>query len=137
MMPMQRPEAPQGSSEAQGGLQLTLLDQPGEGSPQVLMFALKSLQPLLLLWAEESVLCLFCQLHEAFVHERRDRFKHICLCIVTSAADCLHRLEGAAADEDGQAAEESLFLSTQEIVTPLDGGAQRSLALRKIACSSC
>src|SRR5713226_4257173 len=83
------------------------------------------------------VVRLFSQLHEAFVHAGRDRFKHICLCIVTSAADCLHRLMGAAADEDGQAAEESLFLSTQEIVTPLDGGTQRSLALRKIACSSC
>src|SRR5215469_8842267 len=50
MMPMQRPEAPQGGSEAQGGLQLTLLDQKGQGSPQILLF-----------WAEESVLCLFCQ----------------------------------------------------------------------------
>src|SRR5260370_38009174 len=166
LLPMERPEALQGSSEAQGGLQLTLLDQPGEGSPQVLMFVLKSLQPLLLLWAEESVLCLFCQpqvvgrvclshglylvmrrkplpcvlmhglehqqawlrmclfsqLHEAFVHGRRDRSKHSFLCIFKSAADCLHRLKGAAADKDGQAAEESLFLSTEEIVTPLDGG---------------
>src|SRR5215469_13061909 len=105
MMPMQRPEAPQGGSEAQGGLQLTLLDQPGEGSPQVLLFALKSLQPLLLFWAEESVLCLFCQpqvvgrvclfalLHKAFVHEGRDRFEHICFFIVRSAAYGLRRLQ--------------------------------------------
>src|SRR5258707_3076009 len=181
MMPMQRPEAPQGGSEVQGGLQLTLLDQPGEGSPQILMFALKSLQPLLLLWADESVLCLFCQpqvvgrvrlshglhllmrsqrlpcvfvhgiehqqawlvirlfslLREAFVNEGGDGFEHVCLRIVKSVAHSLRRLQGAAADEDGQAAAESLFLGIQEIVTALDGGAQGSLALRKIACSPC
>ena len=50
--------------------------------------------------------------------------------ISAGQAHGLRRLQGAATHKDGQAAEESLFLGMQEVITPLDGGTQRSLALR-------
>ena len=44
----------------------------------------------------------------------------------------LERLQGEAAREDGEAAEEALLGRVQQVVAPGDGGAEGSLAVGKI-----
>ena len=51
------------------------------------------------------------------------------------AGDPLRRLEGAAAGEDGQAGEEALLSARQQVVAPLDRGAQRLLARLCVAAT--
>ena len=46
--------------------------------------------------------------------------------------DRLSRLQGAAADEDGEAPEQHLLLRLQQVVTPGDGVAQGALSLGRI-----
>ena len=50
-------------------------------------------------------------------------------------ADGLHRFQAAAAGEDGEATEQSLLASPEEIVAPGYRVAQRLLPLGQVACS--
>ena len=63
---------------------------------------------------------------QALVHERLER-------VEIGVRDLLGRLERAAAAEDRQAREEQLLLLAEQLVAPLDRGAQRALALGQVA----
>ena len=56
--------------------------------------------------------------------------------VVLRTADGLHRFQAAAAGEDGEATEQSLLVSPEEIVAPGYCVAQRLLAFGQVACSS-
>jgi hypothetical protein len=49
------------------------------------------------------------------------------------AAYVLHGVERAAADEDGESAEQRLLLRREQVVAPGDSGAERLLTERQIA----
>jgi hypothetical protein len=51
-------------------------------------------------------------------------------------ADGLDRLKRAFAREHDQAAEERLLVLAQEVVAPVDRGAQRALAWVEVACAA-
>jgi hypothetical protein len=75
---------------------------------------------------------------QAVVHQRGQRLKHFPLFwnIRAGAAHRLCRFEGTATSEDGEAPEEGLLTSIEEVVAPRDSVAQRLLAFRQIARSS-
>src|SRR5579875_4026994 len=79
---------------------------------------------------------LFELVHQAFVQQRRDGIEHGDLRRVKRATQRLRRAQGAAANEDGKPPEEAPLPGTQQIITPLQGGTQRALALREIVYTS-
>src|SRR6266516_431095 len=56
--------------------------------------------------------------------------------MVNLVADRFRRLEGAAADEDGETSEEALLIGRQEIIAPLDGAPKRLLPCGKTSRST-
>src|SRR5262245_38237766 len=66
---------------------------------------------------------------EALVDERRER-------VQVAVTDLLGRIESPAAGEDAQACHEVLFMRLEEVVAPLDRGAQRALPLWEIPRSA-
>src|SRR5688500_15243018 len=56
--------------------------------------------------------------------------------VEVSVDDLFGRLEGPAAAEDGQAGEQALLVGGQQLVGPLDRGAQGALALRSVAAAA-
>ena len=97
----------------------------------------KSFQPELThgLQHREARLPVHClhPLQEALVDQGGDSVEGIDAKLTARVGDRLRRLEGASADEDGQAPKEPLLRRGEQIVTPGDGVAHRLLAGRKIS----
>ena len=70
---------------------------------------------------------------QALLHQRRHAVQDVDLEIVPAAGDCFRRLQRESADEDGESAEERLFLRRQQVVGPGDGVAHRLLASGQVA----
>jgi hypothetical protein len=68
------------------------------------------------------------KLHEALVDERGDSVERVDAEVVVGVADRLDGFECAATLEDSEPPEEALFVFVEEVVAPVDGGAERSLA---------
>src|SRR5713226_1173531 len=75
-------------------------------------------------------------LHQALVDKRCHALKHIQWLLLICHTDSRSSLERTASHEDGEPAEEVLFLLAQEVVAPLDGVAQCLLAGGQIACAT-
>jgi hypothetical protein len=71
-------------------------------------------------------------LHEILVDEGRDAIEHPKRRFPFEGADGLHHLQGAPADEYGQAREKQLLVGREQVVAPVDGIAQRLLACRQV-----
>ena len=65
---------------------------------------------------------------ERLVDQPRDEVDDLAARDRAAGADVLGRLEGEAAGEDRQPAEEQALLAVEQVVAPLDGGAQGLLA---------
>src|SRR5215831_16181019 len=65
---------------------------------------------------------------EALVHQRGDGFEDIGVEVFLRIADSFRGLESADTGEDGEPAEELLFGGRQQVVAPVDGAAERTLA---------
>ena len=93
--------------------------------------------------AHLAVDILFCA-QEALVDQRGQSPQHVASgfrqvpalrgapAIVYSRAHLLRRLEGAAADEDGQSPEKGLLVPVEDVVAPGDGVAHRAQPLRQV-----
>ena len=72
--------------------------------------------------------------HQRLVDQRSEQVEHVLGLDSLAGADRLCRLEGKAAGEDGQAAKQGPLLIGEQLVTPLDRGAQ-GLKPRKSPCA--
>ena len=79
---------------------------------------------------------LFGLLQQTIVEECGYSIQYIQSHMVNLVADRFHRLEGAAADEDGESSEEVLLIGRQEIIAPLDGAPKRLLPCRNTSRST-
>ena len=75
-------------------------------------------------------------LDQAFIHHRSHAVEQIQVEVGFRVADGFDTFEGASAGEDGEAPEEFLLGGAEQIVTPVDRGAQSLLTLRKVASAT-
>ena len=73
---------------------------------------------------------------EAFIHHRSHTVEKIQIEIGFRVADRFDAFECASAGEDGEAPKKFLFGGAEEVIAPVDCGAQSLLTLRKVASAT-
>ncbi len=68
------------------------------------------------------------QLHEAFVHQPDNKIDHVEGVEIAFRADLFSDLQIEPTDEHGQAPEDGALRSAQQVIGPVDKGAERLLA---------
>src|SRR5579883_603776 len=68
-------------------------------------------------------------LKQTLVEQRSDAVENLGWLIIKLGIDSFHSFKRAAAIEDAQALEKYLLLDCEQVIAPLDGSAQRLMAL--------
>ena len=73
---------------------------------------------------------------ERLRHESGQQFEHVCRVDAVAGHDCFRGREREAAGENAQAVEHATFHVVEQVVGPVDRGAQRLMALDRAAVAA-